>query len=319
MLKHTRQYVAEKILSIEQNHDVLSYQIDGIHLWPLIRYNLCALLADQVFPDSIVDFSRAFSLVKSNLNDEFTSKNNEIELDITSIESNNKRLSCDYLFLDKASDLNLKSNRRRYSSISAAFGILKDQKKCTLIELLEPASFSRQPRLHDPYYLNFPHYSDYNSFKKNKQKFYKIPKLYCVNEFLNIVCEELKLDYLTMIDDIEAQISYQISILPHAIKILEILKPDFVFQRGFSPFTISPAVNIACTALNITSIEIQNGLIGPFEWPHTHLAKYPKSGFEMLSDYLWVWDKETKEQIKASCGQDMASQIPINCGIPRAY
>ena len=79
MAKHTRQYVAEKILSIEQNHDVLNFQIDGIHLWPLIRYNLSTSIANIVFADSIVEFSRAFSLVKSNLNDEFSSKNIEME------------------------------------------------------------------------------------------------------------------------------------------------------------------------------------------------------------------------------------------------
>lgn len=319
MAENIRQYVAEKILSVEKNHDVLSYKLDGIHLWPLIRYNLCMLMADKVFPDSIIDFSRAFSLVKSKLNDEFTSKNIELELDITSIEAKFEHLSCDYLFLEKASDLNLRANHKKYSSISAAYGILKDQKKCALLEILEPASFSRQPRLHDPYYINFSNHSDYNNFKKNKLKFYKIPKLYDVNQFLNTICKDLKINDLSLIDDIKAQISYQISILPHVIKILEKLKPNFVFQRGFSPFAISPAVNIACTALNITSIEIQNGLIGPFEWPHTHLTKHPKSGFEMLSDYLWVWDEETKEQIEASCGQNMTSQMPINCGIPRAY
>lgn len=311
--------ICKKIWDIENNYDVLSFKFNEIYLWPLIRYNICSYLNQKyVEPNILVLSSRSYANSKNELIEKFTLNKKSKSIISYPISKFNK--SAVNVFFDKPTNLNHNKFNKKYSSISAAYGLMKRDSKCVLLELIESASYARQPRLYDPHYITYPHHCDFNNFKKNHLKYYQINKLNYLNVFFRDLnnYSELNIPF-SIIDDIKSQLCYQIRMVPHMQHLFAKIKPTTVYLVGFSPFSYSPAVNIACSALGIRTVEIQNGLIGPYEWPHTHFSKYPDTGYEMLSNNLWVWDEETSIQILGSCASNISSQIPIVLGIPRAY
>ena len=58
------------------------------------------------------------------------------------------------------------------------------------------------------------------------------------------------------------------------------------------------ALMLAAHRLNIPTIDVQHGRLGPYHGLYTQMTAAPTNGYALLPDYIWCWGNKTKQDIE---------------------
>jgi len=114
----------------------------------------------------------------------------------------------------------------------------------------------------------------------------------------------------------ELQKSYRRLLLlkDYFVKILLKCRPKLAFVECYYS-TIQHAFILACKELKIPIIDIQHGVQGNLHVAYGNWSKVPVSGYEMLPDYFWCWSQHEVDAINKWRGS-LETHIPLNYGNP---
>lgn len=79
--------------------------------------------------------------------------------------------------------------------------------------------------------------------------------------------------------------------------ILRITKPKAVILSVYY-HPVGMALMLAARRLNIPTIDMQHGRLGPHHGLYTQLTTAPQDGYALLPDYVWCWGAQTKRHIE---------------------
>lgn len=257
--------IIEKINEVEFSFKHINYNVLGKNVWPLIRVSIIKKLYTVNFGQKekfsfrsyfqhVIDFLRFFELWKMKSKNLFllygTDKSGKVEI--------NNRL------LDK-----------HFSPFEDKFG----SRKIALIEFgyIDPSKpKSSALNITMFYYLVKPILNIYFKIRLRK-KMHDISELLRRNESVDIDSFNHSLiDFFSKFVFFRFLLKY-------------ILKPKNVFVKSFHNITAMSLVN-AANELKINTIEYQHGQQGENSLTYSDWNNIPKSGFEMLPKYFWIWE-----------------------------
>lgn len=102
----------------------------------------------------------------------------------------------------------------------------------------------------------------------------------------------IALDQTKLINSIYIALTYQ----SFFERCFERINPAVVFLISYYSPLIMGLIS-ACKKLSIKTVDIQHGKQGKYHGMYTHWTKVPKSGYELLPDYFWMWGDESKSNI----------------------
>lgn len=257
--------ILKQVNEIENSVKHKDYNILGKNIWPLIRVSIIQKLYTINFGQKesfsfksyfhhVIDFLRFFDLWKLKSKNLFllygTDKSGKVEI--------NSRL------LDK-----------HFSPFEDKFGY----SKVGFIEFgyIDPSK-SKSSALNITlfYYLVKPILNIYFKIRLRK-KMYTISELLIRNDSVDIDSFNHSLiDFFSKLVFFRFMLKY-------------ILKPKNVFVKSFHNITAMSLVN-AANELKINTIEYQHGQQGENSLTYSDWNNTPKSGFEMLPKYFWIWE-----------------------------
>ncbi|WP_237715493.1 hypothetical protein [Pelosinus fermentans] len=281
-----------KILTkIEKDFPVNTWEVDGVHIWPLIRnglsYNLFSLpTTDLVVSDSTSKcriFKRGFSLIKQNID--------YIKTYIWDFRKNDKinNRQADVLFLNNT------GCRRNLKDVW--YDVFCDP----IIEKLNNEQIShfvlewnnskyRMPRNNKSKLIQ--PFIDYiriktKLIKKNKKYQCTLSGLEEFNKYLQSIdarielytSEELCREY-HFLDELARRFSKDIKVLKPKIAFVSIYYTD-----------VDLAFILACKRNNVITVDIQHGVQGRWQSAYGQWSNIPSNGYELLPDVFWNWSQ----------------------------
>lgn len=257
--------IIEKINEVEFSFKHINHNVLGKNVWPLIRVSIIKKLYKINFGQKekfsfssyfhhFIDFLRFFELWKMKSKNLFllygTDKSGKVEI--------NNRL------LDK-----------HFSPFEDKFGYSKvGFIEFGYIDPSKPKSSALNITMF--YYLVKPVLNIYYKIRLRK-KIYDISELLRRNESVDID------SFNHSLIDFFSKLVFFRFILKY------ILKPKNVFVKSFDNITAMSLVN-AANELKINTIEYQHGQQGENSLNYSNWNNTPKSGFEMLPKYFWIWE-----------------------------
>lgn len=257
--------IIDKINEVEFSFKHINHDILGKNIWPLIRVSIIKKLYTINFGQKesfsfksyfhhVIDFLRFFELWKLKSKNLFllygTDKSGKVEI--------NNHL------LDK-----------HFSPFEDKFGYSKvGFIEFGYIDPSRPKSSALNITMF--YYLVKPVLNIYYKIRLRK-KMYTISELLRRNESVDIdFFNHSLIDFFSKLVFFRFMLKY-------------ILKPKNVFVKSFHNITAMSLVN-AANELKINTIEYQHGQQGENSLTYSDWNNTPKSGFEMLPKYFWIWE-----------------------------
>lgn len=77
---------------------------------------------------------------------------------------------------------------------------------------------------------------------------------------------------------------------------LRALLPKAVFLSVYY-HPVGMGLMLAARRLNITTVDVQHGRLGPHHGLYTQLTAAPESGYDLLPDHVWCWGAQTKHDV----------------------
>ncbi len=74
-------------------------------------------------------------------------------------------------------------------------------------------------------------------------------------------------------------------------------RPKIIFIACYY-HDVAFALILACNDLGIKTIEFQHGQQGDYHYMYTHWSKLPKTGYDLLPEYFWMWGEKSAERIR---------------------
>jgi hypothetical protein len=316
-----RRVLVERLVQIEESHDVNALTYKGLKIWPMLRGSLGSAYENkQIGHGRHAPHHMQRTLwPRYELNRSIqTALNPDEKLEAHQIAGENApslgelcgQAQC--LFFSRRVR-NFKTNRGKFTNHQDdfLFDLLSKEFSCLKIEAAERYTPHTIPRVVSPVCFQTPWNNDFNIFKeKFSPHCPPWPERAETEKFLKSAQAICDLDGDTVnIDLVERMLHYIEANMQVYLEILGTLQPTAIF---FGLYLANETMGMIAAAkrLGIPTIEIQHGLIGRYQWFQTHYTKIPPEGYELLPDFFWVWDKTTKE--------DTEREMPVSPGPHRA-
>ncbi|PKR81969.1 hypothetical protein CW751_01125 [Brumimicrobium salinarum] len=292
----TRKEVVDILNQFESEHPVDEWTVKGIHVWPMIKIDLFfrwLKVTDERYKKS----SELFKVKKNNLfKKSYLTVISMLRLSVLLIKPTRKEES--FFFLDSRSyrsKIDNKQRNRFYHSLVDYINHLKPASK--MIYISDDSEYSIYPSDESIYFSS---------------KYFHAIRLLSLFKKPNKVSESSHFDSLmkTFGEDGYKIVSKQHykneidnlfnSILEQKYLIKTILRKEnatLTFELCFYSLT-RYAANIAARELNIETIEIQHGGMGPEHIAYSGWSKFPKEGYELMPKTIWLWDDASYNLIK---------------------
>lgn len=316
-----RRVLVERLVQIEESHDVNALTYKGLRIWPMLRSRLGAAYEDKWIghgrhaPHHIqrtlwprYELNRS---IQTALNPEEALETPRIAgEDASTLKEICGQAEC--LFFSRRIR-HFKTTRGKFTDHQEdyLFDLLSDEFNCLKIEAAERYTNHTIPRVVSPVCFKTPWNNDYSVFKeKFSPLFPPWPERAETEKFLKSAQAICDLDPAAVeIGNIEKMLQFLEANMQVHLEILAELRPKTIFIGLYLAIETMGMI-VAAKRMGIPTIEIQHGLIGRYQWFQTHYTKIPPDGYELLPDYFWVWDKTTK--------QDTEREMPISPGPHRA-
>lgn len=309
-----RRFFAELLLELERRLDVNAVRAGGIHLWPLIRWELARGIKAIEKDKSIaaVDKMRSAGFAggpeeraevqarsRAQERKAYANPNRQIAEQLRQLRELGRR---DFLVFTKI--------EKYYQPIGDAF----------YAPVLDPiyeelgahgsvAAVALGPLdiacVNQPLSLSIDPYMRISS-KMQKQNLPDEVRLWVLK--LNALLDEIAPDYQLDFDRVTNRLNRYRRRTPFFRDVFEILKPRMVFCSSFTGW--APMIWAAREA-GVKTVDVQHGGQSPFHYITTHWTDVPPEGYELLPDFFWLWGEPIRSYIDPWLPGGASRHLPV--------
>lgn len=281
------------INSLEEKYGVEEWVVENRHIWPLIRIKISAFLRCRHDKDkrsnkkSIMLFGGYFSAMKCLWSSLF----------VPIYLLWNRKKNYDVLVFHDNLDRNVKLlDKSSYDHVLDPIVDILDEYKISYLELERNCGYSRANTYRKSYSveLYFMLIRLYNKLKIKSNTTLPAEYISFLNELPSDLAYELAENKLVKdIGCINKLASFfKVLLKKHSIRVA-------IFPCWYNVYNF--ALSIACSDLNIKSVDVQHGMAGVSN--HSSYADWKKfpygNNYEMMPGLFWAWSKEDAESINA--------------------
>lgn len=289
----TETEIKEYIYGLEGKYGVEKWVVENRHIWPLIRIKISFFLRHRHDKEKCIDkknnmiLVRFFSVIKCICSSLF----------VPLYPLWRRKQNYDVLVFHDNFDRNVNLlDKSFYDKVLDPIVDILNEHKIRVLELERNIGYSRANTYSKSYSveLYFMLMKLCNTLKRKNNT--TLPTEY--KSFLNDLPSELATEL------IETNLVREISLINKIASMFKLLLKRHntkvvVLSCWYSAYNF--ALSIACSDLNIKSIDVQHGIAGASN--HSSYAgwsKFPKDGnYEMMPSLFWAWTKEDAESINA--------------------
>jgi hypothetical protein len=318
-----KQFLVELLLEIERRVDVNAIQIDGVHLWPIIRLNLGRKFKEA---DPLTDAGlgqqaeEAHNSAPAQIKDGFPRsvaerrylRQSRRAQFVRSPEAARKYLddqwdrlrrigTVDFVILSTGHKYHQVINGQRYAPILDP--VLEDLNKRgrALMVAFEPLAFAC---VNEPVKVDIEPHMILTSAQTPSNTPSIMKQLAAVNDVVRAIAPEFVVSPQQIIKHFDRTRKR----LPFFHKLLETLQPRALFMSNFTSWL--PAI-WAARRLGIPTVDIQHGGQHSAHHRTTHYGHVPRNGYHYLPDYFWVWGELNRRYIDKWLPGGAVRHIPI--------
>lgn len=290
-------HVIEQICSLEQTLDTQSLLYGDVNYWPLCRLRLWSLL----IPDALKSTAPKADVI-SNAGPVFSDVGQ-----VSAFPFDKPELG--FIHTDRAAaskiekhclpnpDLLFFARPEEYRDqvAGSAFAKMLDSiyERATAyrhlkIELSNPRTMALK-RYHDSAFLHAPLITHLANFDP--------PRTLTNFELLERELKHIGFDNILTAKAIATdmgKIFYHARIFEVALRAI---RPKIILLSVYY-HSVGMGLMLAARRLNITTVDVQHGRLGPHHGLYTQLTAAPKQGYDLLPDHIWCWGSQTKCDIE---------------------
>lgn len=300
------QQVIETICALEEKLDTNSFVYGDVNYWPLCRLRLWSHLISQTlksnrtqaktisntgptFPD--VGQVKAFPIAEPELGLVHVDRRAAVQISEQSLPKP------EILFFLRPEEYRDQVDGLAYAKmLDSLYDRAADYRRLK-IELANPQTMSFRRRNNSAFFHS-----------QLVAKFAHFDPSYQAVSFESLEAELGGIDCRNVIDA-ESIAADMGKIFYHA-RLFEVLllatQPKAVFLSVYY-HPVGMALMLAARRLNIVTVDMQHGRLGPHHGLYTHLTAAPDDGYALLPDYVWCWGAQTKYDIEveraSNCGR----------------
>lgn len=292
-------------------------QIDGLHLWPIIRTLVCQQIEDKLLAKGRVLKG------KNKLNTKAKKLeclgNNKIEFLENNYQYIHEKLRAEFLFFFREARFYRKEGSLwKGGMLEKLFLELDEKESCLAIEEFKNGSLSKLNRLISPLYFRTPwggvlsrHILSKLGYKRKQS----CKDLYiCFLIYRKVINFFPILNHLQILGKVFYRLKYITAYAQVFNEVLRRIKPRAIFfELYYSPETMG--LLLAAKQNKIATVEVQHGTMGRAQWLSTHWTYFPKNGFSILPDYFFVYDQFEKKNLE----RFQPEKIKFITGIPFGF
>lgn len=280
---------------VEKEFPVSDWTVEGIRVWPLVRWHL----GWSFYPASETASNgkpspKALQAAKAALG-------TFIPYGLTYLADfrNNSRPDrpADVFFLSYTTARQVTAEGKAFDVVcDPLISLLEGYGKKSLVWEYAPANEYRIPR-HSPSFFAQPAlFLVYLRSRMTREKEADEAKLDGYFEFLAFLRRN-RIDSFRYLDIhlLKKDVHYLRLIANGYQKELRKIKPLLVFSSDCGIYEY--ALNLACRESGVVSIEVQHGLQGDLHFGYGRWQKVPAEGYELLPRFYWCWDRDSAEAI----------------------
>lgn len=287
------------INELEEKYAVDTWQVNNIHVWPIIRIHLATKLHMKELEKQIIKKS-ILSKNLSRMTDSLISILEHIKASVSDYKHNeNLDKPAKVLFLGYATDKNIKFfGNKWYDILCDPFrDVLEKYDISSLLLEMVPHNKYRIPRYRGSVFiqndLNFV--SLINKFRPIKISDSSLKEYDKFNEFIKT--KELGIDILTK-EELHRKVAWLCMMANFYKRIIKKVKPSIGLVVCFYSL-MGMAFILACRELGVVSIDIQHGVAGELHRAYGRWTKIPPEGYTLLPNVFWCWSDYEAQAINA--------------------
>ncbi|HNX82010.1 MAG TPA: hypothetical protein PKL77_07690 [Candidatus Omnitrophota bacterium] len=287
-----------RVHDIEAKFPVETWEINGIHIWPLIRFELKKYFFNRDHPDNLQGKTRKTSYyTQSCLNYLSGSLKHAYVSLLDSSHTASIKEQAQVVFLTYSVHKGLVKNKWFDRYCDPFVECFRDQGISTLMLESELSAYIyRIPRFSDSIYIQqqIDLIRARNLFSKKRPVDEKVCYF---DTFLNYVLSSDMNDFSISLNTLRHQIGILLDFAAYFKKILAAIKPKIAFIADYYSSLESLGFVIACRQSNIQCADIQHGTVGAFHLAYSGWTKIPETGYELLPHIFWCWSKKDADEI----------------------
>ena len=294
------------------------YEFNGIDIWPVLRADLCKAIEESViapgrFLANVQPALKAFEKQLRGAQESSQKVHTDRFVDELPAAKSGTRL----MFHTRAIRHQLPTYGESVcGQIDFLYRLLEDKFDCIKVEEFTARAGNLCPRFVEPHYYKTSNRDDFVECVNTLSSNWYWPEESRVREHYDALFEALgvsedRRDFAGLRKRLALMHAYA-----HVFDdILRRLNPAAVFTELYYNPEVWGLI-LAAKRLGIPTVEIQHGLVGRYQWIMTHWTSIPESGFDLLPDYFWCFDEETKENLNDANSTDKSFHSIVG-GIPR--
>jgi hypothetical protein len=317
---------------IEDEVDVLSLIVNGLHVWPVLRLALSQRTYDWRGPASatatLEQHFEALELATphvpgwgGNIADDPFACVNYREMFARNDQEGH---GLGALFLCRPNEANLRFDGCAFNSLIDPHIHLIENTHSYL--KIEPGNDNPRPNLRDFHPvarvpIDFPPRERARTVEKEIGSF-RVNCADALAKIAAIVSENLPgLEYRSY-EDVEQPLIETLNYMAYFERYLNAIRPRVVFM---GPYWYPKAMGLIAAAkpLGIPVVELQHGGTADFNHPYTHWRRFPREGYRFLPDLFWCWGQREVDMYRRWHPPGCRTPIPFHGGnpalIPAAY
>lgn len=280
---------------VENRLDLQNLIVEGIHIWPYLRFNLVMRLNMEILendPNKEKYINRIIQKLK-------LIPYNVVSLFVSFVKGMyTKYRKVDVVFLTDSSAKRLKKNDKWYDVfvdplIEFYDGINEDTFSFETSQrfIFKDPSYESKHTIADKMVLLYIKSLLTNRRIKFDDTFLAEYKSYCT-----ILKEEGKQYLLPSLMDIRMEFSYISELANYFEKRLKLLKPKIVFLVPYNGYSGKALISV-CKKLSILTVDIQHGVQGYYHPAYSSFENIPSNSFNVLPDVFLTWTEDDNKKI----------------------
>ncbi|GEO82177.1 hypothetical protein [Pararhodospirillum oryzae] len=282
---------------LEKNIPINDFLVDGIHIWPFIRYELMTKMHNVILGRASQDAIQAIEEEGGALLEECYHPKTCIETPPSSFQAweGTRRPVIIYTRFDEHNRESAQGFRAPL--LDGWFDAAAEQGSVLKMEMALSEGMQMVPRARATLFIE-------SNNNKNVEMALKSREL---SEFLNVaedllnnICVLTEKKFNISIENDLDGIAYDIASLlvqrKMMEKVIEPLRPRLVILTCYY-YVSGFALLWACARLGIPVAEAQHCVVGDYQPPYTHWVALPPEGYALLPRWFFVWGESSARQI----------------------
>lgn len=302
------------IAQVESDFAVNELNYRGVCIWPVIRAMICEAAERDLAGESLVD---------PNVTDGIAGIEARLSGDVREIleigapqplffggpglKTVNLAPVCDGLFFSRREQYTATRNKVwSCGLLDQLYPLLSEKNSILKFEEYNEQALNTLPRFNETVFFRTPWQCDPERFR---ERFFARMPAWPEADALAVTLKGMgQNDSLQGLVPNLAEVHLQLAIVDSYAYfmsgIVGSLKPKVIFVDDYCN-PASWGLILLARQQNIPTVEVNPRLTGDNRWPSTHWTCVPEDGYELLPDFFWVFDQETKQGIE----RHMESQI----------